>query len=91
MYLVKYGTQAASAYLRTCRTRELYVLSLTLSVQWNMFRLKKQSVLGLKKIGVFPLTCRKKLGSVGRKIFLFFCKFLFNKIRSKMFLWITFH
>ena len=44
-----------------------------------------------KKIGVFPLTCRKTLGSVGRKIFLFFYKFLFNKIRSKMFLWVTFH
>ena len=26
----------------------------------------------LKKIPVFPLTCRKKLGSVGWKIFLFF-------------------
>ena len=44
-----------------------------------------------KKIGVFPLTGRKKLGSVGRKIFLFFYKFLLNKIRSKMFLWVTFH
>ena len=44
-----------------------------------------------KKIAVFPLTCRKKLGSVGRKIFLFFYKFLFNKIRSKMVLWATFH
>ena len=43
------------------------------------------------KIGLFPLTCRKKLGSVGRKIFLFFFKFLLNKIRSKMFLWVTFH
>ena len=48
-------------------------------------------VIGPKKIGVFPLTCRKKLGSVGRKIFLFFYKFLFNKIRSKIFLWVTFH
>ena len=28
--------------------------------------------LGLKKICVLPLKCRKKLGSVGRKIFLFF-------------------
>ena len=34
------------------------------------------------KIGVFPLTCQIKLGSVGQKIFLFFYKFLFNKIRS---------
>ena len=33
----------------------------------------------------------KKIGSVGQKIFLFFYKFLFNKIRSKMFLWVTFH
>ena len=55
------------------------------------FEYLKAFRLGLHKIGVFPLACRKKLGSVGRKIFLFFYKFLFNKIRSKMFLWATFH
>ena len=29
-------------------------------------------IFGLKKLPVFPLTCRKELGWVGRKIFLFF-------------------
>ena len=59
----------------------------------NVFqhRIQHYQYLRPKKIGVFPLTCRKKIGSVGRKIVLFFYKFLFNKIRSKMFLWVTFH
>ena len=38
-----------------------------------------------KKIPVFPLTCQKKLGSVGQKIFLVFVLFLFVRKRSKMF------
>ena len=43
--------------------------------------------LGLKKIPVFPLTCRKKLGSVGRKIFLFFVIFLFVRKKIKNVYW----
>ena len=46
--------------------------------------LRKDLSLGLK-ICVFPLTCRKKLGSVGWKIFLFFYKFLFIKLGLKCF------
>ena len=41
--------------------------------------------LGLKKIGVFPLTCRKNCGSVGRKIFLFFFNFYLIKLGLKCF------
>ena len=39
-----------------------------------------------KKIPVFPLTCRKISGSVGRKFFLFFVNFLYADVRAKLLL-----
>ena len=53
----------------------------------------REELLGLKKNRCVPLPCRKKKkkGSVVGNFFYFFYQFLFNKIRSKMFLWVTFH
>ena len=38
------------------------------------------------KIAAFPLTCRNKLGSVGREFFLIFVSFLYTDSRAKLFL-----
>ena len=55
-------------------------MSSLFSIEYSLKELSSFIKLGLKKIVVFLLTCRKKLGSVGRKIFLLFYKFLVGRV-----------